>query len=313
MLIVGEVHTRVLPTGDEFRALESLVALVAGESVESHQRPILFARSPETLVGVDCPVAAAGPVRQVRGIGTAVARASVTGGRIVQGSAYATVVQAGYSTRKPWSHYLARRGRIEALGRTRWTELADAFAMVTAAADTALDLGGIAGRVLERVRSRTAPDAADWLKATRTRTRWVARMDTPGVGRPEAQFLLLDDGVRVLRLTGGPLPAAALAAACEDIALHDWLLTTVHDLIRKARIGAGARAEVVDRLAPALDHLRPLWMPNPRGHEFTGTLWDLLDAKAGFERDWLNCVDLIRDQVSLAGVRTASLGAQPKA
>jgi hypothetical protein len=300
VLIVGEVHTGLLRgrdplTGEDARVL---VDLVAGEPVLVSERPRSYVRSPARPVGVDCALGVPAPARQVRGIGTAVQRAAITDGHVVQGSAHATIVAGAYSSRQPWSHYLARPGVIETVGRTRWTELAEAFALPRRD-PAALDLGAIADRASGQVQ-RSVPAAGQSgrrLRLARTRLRWVVET-APGVEEPShIQFGLLGDEMRLLRFTA-PDNASAdrLAALCEDVALHDWLLTTLIEIVRRAAIGVLGRDEALKRLTPAVDHLLHLWLPGARGDHFSDELWRALERRAGFSRQWSLLAHRIRDQ-----------------
>jgi hypothetical protein len=302
VLIVGEVQTGLLRgsrpvTPDEARRL---VDLVAGEPVLVSERPVSYVRSPEKPVGVDCPLGVAGQARQVRGVGTVLRRASVTGGHVVQGSAYATLLRAEQSTRLPWSHYLARPGVIETLGRSRWAELADALAAPRAAGEE-LDLGALAARATEAVQGRVTPGPVP-LRSGRTRLRWVARLDPGGNGPARPHLSVGGDDLRVLRLTVADATSASVAAVGEDVALHDWLLTTLLELVRKAAIGVNSRAAALDKLMPAIDYLLHLWMPAARGDELTDQVWQVLERRPGFSRQWETLVHRIRDQLSVGAV-----------
>jgi len=140
VLIVGEVHTGLLrgrgPVTNDLA--QRLVDLVKGDRVLVSERPMACVRSPARPVGVDCLLTAPGPSRQVRGVGTAIQRSSITGGHVVQGSVHTTVVRGEHGARQPWSHYLARPGVIETLGRARWPDLAAALATVFTASDEIL-------------------------------------------------------------------------------------------------------------------------------------------------------------------------------
>src|SRR5882724_281415 len=162
VLIVGEVDTGLLRGRDPSSTDDGrrLVDLVLGERVLVATRPRGYVRSPERPVGVDCPLGAPGAARQVRGIGTALQRAAITDREVVQGSAYATLVQAGQSARQPWSHYLARPGFIETVGRTRWAELADSLA-APERPPGALDLGAVARRATDDVQASARGGGAD--------------------------------------------------------------------------------------------------------------------------------------------------------
>ncbi len=305
MLVVGEVHTGLLRGRDPATLEESqrFVDLVAGEPVLVSQRPISYVRSPAVPVGVDCALVPAGSSRQVRGVGTVLQRAAITGGHVLQGSAWATLEPGGGSTRRPWSHYLARPGVVEALGRVNWPDLAAAFAGLDHP-DATLDLGAVAARALDNVQRATARPGTSRLRSARTRVRWLAQAGDADV---PVRFALRRTDLRVIHLTAPGLSAVHLAALCEDIALHDWLLTTLIEAVRKAAPGVLARDEALRRLAPVIDYLLHLWMPDARGDAFSARVWATLEARPGFTRQWETLVRRIRDQLSAGAV--ASLAA----
>jgi hypothetical protein len=307
VLIVGEVDTGLLrgrdpSSGDDGRRL---VDLVAGERVLISTRPRGHVRSPERPVGVDCPLGAAGSSRRVRGIGTVLQRAAITDGQVVQGWAYATIVAEGTGARRPWSHYLARPGFIEASGRVRWDELADAFA-APRPDQAALDVGAIARRVTAEVQAATRSGRTVALRAARSQLRWVAQVRPAATDLVDVHLNVYDRRLRLLRFGTAQATAGRIAAACADLALHDWLVTTLIESVRKASIGVESRAETLDRLRPAIDHLLHLWMPAAGGDDFAEQLWAVLDRRAGLSRQWDSLVHRIRDQVSV-GVATVAL------
>ncbi|MCU7728693.1 SCO2521 family protein [Actinoplanes sp. KI2] len=292
VLVVGEVDTGLLRGRDPSSSDDdgrSLVELVAGERVLVHTRPRSYVRSPERPVGVDC---ALGPVR---GIGTALQRAAITDNEVVQGSAYATIVPSAHTARRPWSHYLAQPGRIETLGKPRWDAIADALGSPDRA-PAALDLGAVAQRATNEVQSATRGGPEDSFRAARSRLRWVAR---PGRSLSGVHFEVHDRRLRLLRFTAGECDADRLAAACEDIALHDWLLSTLIESVRKSAAGLRPRADTLRRLGPAVDHLLHLWMPAARADELTEAMWTVLERRAGFTRQWTTLATRIRDQFSV--------------
>lgn len=311
VLVVGEVHTGLLRGRDPMSAHEAavLVDLVAGEPVLRRDRPRSYVRSPERPVGVDCPLGAPAPARQVRGIGTVLQRAAITGGHVVQGTAWTTVTPAtGTGGRRPWSHYLARLGVIETLGRIRPAELTDAFA-APGRAPGSLDLGEIAGLASDLVQSTVPPGgrARERLRLPRTRLRFVAE-EGDSAGSP--RFTVHDDQLRTMRVI---VPAGAeprlLLAFAEDLALHDWLLTSVIGIVEKAAIGALPRDESLGRLRPAVDYLLHLWLPAGRGGELAGHLWETLERGAAFSRQWALLRDRIRDQFAIGAVTALSAAA----
>ena len=307
MLIVGDVQTGILrghpEAGDDVRRL---VDLVAGEQVMVSERPLPLVRSPETRSGVDCPLLAPGSGRHLRGVGTVIQRSSITGGQVLQGSAYATVSRAASGGRQPWSHYLARPGVVETLSRTRWDELADSLA-AAGPPGAELDLEAIAGRAMDSVQWAVGAAEQHPLRASRTGLRWVARVEP---GRPfEVRFAVRKDHRRLLRITVPETSAAVLAAAGEDVALHDWLLTTLIEAVRKAAIGRLPRRDAVARLVPAIDHLLHLWLPGAHGDELSGEVWAVLEQRPGFSRQWQALVARIRDQLSVGAVESLSAAA----
>ncbi|WP_067500864.1 SCO2521 family protein, partial [Actinoplanes sp. TFC3] len=267
MLIIGEVHTGLLRGRDPATPQEAarFVDLVAGERVLISQRPISYVRSALNPVGVDCSLVGAGSARQVRGVGTVLTRAALTGGHAVQGSVYATIEPASATDRQPWSYYLARPGVVEAIGRLRWPELSESLASDT----PALDLGAIAARTVELVQRTSGRPGTSRLRSSRTRLRWLA------VSEPDTAvvFRLGRGDQRALRLAAAGRSPGELAALCEDVALHDWLLTTLIEAIRKAAPGVLARDEALRRLDPVIDYLLHLWMPGARGGELADQVW----------------------------------------
>ncbi|MFI7547315.1 SCO2521 family protein [Actinoplanes sp. NPDC049599] len=311
MLIAGEVHTGLLRGSDPVTAdrARRLVDLVVGEPVLVSHRPMAYVRSPEIPVGVDCGIGGAGAGRRVRGVGTALQRAAITGGHVVQGSAATTLVRAGGSTRQPWSHYLTRPGVIETLGRTRWDEVAEALTGTDRPGPT-LDLGAMAGRVADRVQRAAPRGGPAPLRASRTRLRWTAR---PGE-QPLVRFSVRADDLRLLELSVPAEPAGLageLTALAEDVALHDWLLSTLLELVGKSALGVVDRQAALQRLVPAIDYLLHLWMPGARGGEISAAVWASLDRRPGFSRQWQTLVHRIRDQLS-AGAVAALAAAGPR-
>jgi hypothetical protein len=310
MLIAGEVHTGLLRGPDPVTAEQArrLVDLVVGEPVLVSHRPIAYVRSPRIPVGVDCGLGGA-TTRQVRGVGTALQRAAITGGHVVQGSAAATLVRADGSARRPWSHYLTRPGVIETLGRTRWDDVAAALAGPERPG-AALDLGAMAGRVTDRVQRSVPGGGPVRLRAARTRLRWTARIGE----RAPVRFSVRSDDLRMLELSVDaerPGLAAELTALAEDVALHDWLLSTLLEIVGKSAVGVVERRTALDRLLPAIDYLLHLWMPGARGDDLSTEVWAALDRRPGFGRQWATLVHRIRDQLSVGAV-TALAAAGPR-
>lgn len=282
-----------------------MLCLLVGERVRRSERPIMYAVSPDLLTGVDCRLATSSGAR-VRGIGTVVSRAAITGGHVLQGSTYAQVVTSGANRRLPWSHYLSRPGVIETLGKTDRVDLAGGF-LTAKQAPISLDLGAISGRVMDMVQRSTELDRIPPFKMARTRLRWVVSVDAAQPAASHARFTINSATVRTLRLTVVENDLSAAVELCEDLALHDWLLTALLEMIQRSRIGEGPRPQVVDRLRPAIDYLLHLWMPAARLKESMLPLWGSLERQPGFTKQWEASVSRIRDQVALSTI--AQLGA----
>jgi len=297
---MGEVHTGLLRNSvaiSPAKAIE-LLGFVVGAKVRTFERPISQAISPERLTGVDCQLTGSTAGR-MRAVGTVISRAAITGGHLVQGSAYVQVVQGTAGRRLPWSHYLASPGNVETVGKTTPASVTDGFVSARSATDI-LDLAAIAGRTMEMVQSNGQLDHSPPFRTQRTRLRWLTT--TAGEDDAAITFRLEPDQIRTVRLPDRDLDPTAIATLCEDLALHDWLLTTLVSLIRRAPIGSGDRIAVIDRLQPALDYLLHLWMPAARIDTALVDLWDAMERRPGLTRQWQATVSRIRDQLALAAV-----------
>lgn len=302
MLTLGEVHTGLLRNRASVtqHLATQVLSLLLGERVRRSERPIVHAVSPDLLTGVDCRLATSSGAR-VRGIGTVVSRAAITGGHVLQGSTYAQVVKSDADRRLPWSHYLSRPGAIETLGKTDRADLTGGF-LTAKQAPVSLDLGAISGRVVDTVQRSAGLDHTLPFRMARTRLRWVVAVDAAQPAASRAKFTIDSATVRTLRLivVENDLPAAI--EFCEDLALHDWLLTALLEMIERSRIGASPRPQVVDRLRPAIDYLLHLWMPAARLNESMLPLWGILERQPGFTKQWEASVSRIRDQVALSTI-----------
>ncbi|GAA1293403.1 hypothetical protein Psi02_43250 [Planotetraspora silvatica] len=293
MLVMGEVHTGLLQNSGEIpeSTCRDVLQLLSGERVRVSRRPIVYAVSPDLLTGVDCRLPSASQSR-IRGAGTVLSRSSITGGRVVQGSSFTRIERSGSDRRQPWSHYLARPGVVEVLGKVKSRDLADGFAEDPPA--DGLDLGAISARFLDVVQSSPLLDRRAPFKIARTRLRWVAEE-----GEPAIRFTLHSEQMRTVRLVHTGEFTPAVADLCEDLALHDWLLTALLVIIERARIGGTPGPEAAVKLAPAVDHLLHLWMPSARVDDVLSAYWESLDRRPGFTRQWQSLVDRVRDQLAV--------------
>lgn len=299
VLACGEVRTCVLPCLQplDARAATQLLRLRADERVLVSERPNLYALSPQTLTGVDCRLPTANGAK-VRVVGTVAVRAALTEGRVLQTNAHFRAPAQGPDHRQPWGHYLIRPGVVEPLGKL--PEQGVAQGILAGGRPGELDLGLIADSVLTPlVRHPLLDQRVPFKRSRRTRLRWAALRAPHGQGPSIAGFTLAEDDLRtvLLRVPEGTEPAA-IAALCEDFALHDWLLTTVVRLL-DGRLGPVEGPAAAAALRPVVEHLLHLWMPRARGDRTLRVLWDVLEQDPGFSRQWDNLVQRVRDRLAL--------------
>jgi hypothetical protein len=299
LLALGETHTALLHSSLPLTlvAAERLVGLDRGERVRVSQRPIAHVASTAVLTGVDCRL----PTRtgaKAHGVGTVAGRVSITGGHVLQASARIGLAASSQPYRRAWSHYLARPGCVELIGKADLTDLADGF-IAEARHPDVLDLGSVGARLILGVQRSSDLDHRAPLKAARAKLRWAARpaLDPDLVG---ARFTIERNGLRTLVVWCDPADLDAVGDFCDDVALHDWLLTTLLHMIEDGHGGAPEDRALVERLRPVVTHLLHLWMPEARLTPTVAQLWRSLDVRPGFTRQWRSSVDRIRDQLTLS-------------
>ncbi|MFD0856834.1 SCO2521 family protein [Actinomadura adrarensis] len=300
-LTFGAVRTGLLlhSTAVTQELAAELLGFVPGEQVRQARRPMGYAISPEILTGVDCDLPSRSGSR-VRGIGTFASTATITGGRVLQGSSCARVRPAGQDYRMPWSHYLARPGAVEAVGRLNTDDVADGFASGRSRTNGPL-VAQIADHVMSKVQSSPLLDGRRPFSCPRTTLRWTLETPPPGPDTIDRiHFAETDSETRTLRLVlhGGRLPL--IRTFVENLALHDWLLTVLRTLVEKAAPGTGGTDKVVARLRPAIDHILHLWMPEARIDQTLRPFWQDLESHSGLTAQWKLLENRIRDQVALA-------------
>jgi hypothetical protein len=305
MLMLGEVSSGLLrnSTSVPRDVATDILRLRPGEPVRWSMRPIAYAASPDLLTGVDCRLATRSD-SAVRGIGTVTSHAVLTGGRVLQGSAHTVLDRSATDRRLPWSHYLSRPGVVELVGRVADADLATGFA-APVHAPGCLDLASVARRTMNSVQDSPGLDGRPPLRTARTRLRWVA---IPGeVADLEVSLSIDREELRtlVVRVPGAP-ELGTVVALCEDIALHDWLLTALLEQIERSQIGTGTPVQVFRRLKPAIDELLHLWMPAARVDPSLERVWDSLERRPGFSRQWRASVDRVRDQLTVGGIALLS-------
>lgn len=307
-LAVGEIRTGLLRNSRTLphSAVAELLNLLPGEPVRRSERPIAHALSPDVVNGVDCQIATKSGGR-VRAVGTILTHAVIVGGRVLQTSSYTTIASHGSQRRLPWSHYTARPGRIESVAKAGLADLAAGY-LALDQEPGCLDLGSVSERLARRLQSSAVLDGHQPLRFQWTRLRWAARYGLDDdAAEPSAQFELVDDTVRLLSLRiprppatpGGAADMGAILELCRDLALHDWVLTTLTRRIERADPGSGDRRRTAAELGPAIDHLLPLWMPGARVADELSAVWEGFERRPGFSRQWESAVSRVRDQLAL--------------
>jgi len=299
MLTVGEVHTGLIQhatalSGDQ---CTEVLSCREGEAVLRSERPTAYAVSPDVLTGVDCLLPSASG-RRVRAAGTVSARTVITGGRIVQGSARARIRRGEAGRRLPWSHYLATPGEVETIGKADWSDVGRGFLATGATVPDRLDVTAISVRALESVQQAQMLDRRPPLRTPRTSLRWVIRTDNDR-DRAEGVFTVATPTVRTLELTVGRSEVPDAIALCEDLGLHDWLLTTLGSLLEWSLTSPRPASDKVVRLRPVIEHLLHLWMPGARVADGLRPVWSDIEHRPGFSRQWDASVSWIRDQVTV--------------
>lgn len=299
MLTFGEIHTGLLQNSTALPSerVSALLDLVVGERVRRSERPIARAVSPDRLTGVDCSLPS-GSQRDTRGIGTVVSHLAITGGHVVQGSTQATIAPVRRNgLRLPWSHYLAQPGMIEPIGKLNLTDVATGFLAGSRRATT-LDVGAISGREIDEIQASPLIDRKRPFRTSRTVLRWAVL--PPSEEGNSASFSIDSKTMRTLLVHSEEHAADELQLLCEDLALHDWLLTTILTLLDSSLDTQGSRAQRVRKLHPAVEWLIHLWLPAAHVDPSLQPLWDTLDARSGFTKQWRTSVDRIRDQLNLS-------------
>jgi hypothetical protein len=301
VITCGEVRTCLLPTRDALdeRRAGALLRLRPDERVGISRHPNRSVASPDILTGVDCVLPTDTGTR-VRAVGTVRTHALLVEGRVLQSTAFFSLPAAGAERRHAWGYYLARPGCLVPIGRLPRKPVGRGFLLGHRPGQ--LDIGSIAEGMLARVcrRSRIL-DHDPPLTTADTHLRWTAVTATAGE-QPSSLFTKGPDGLRTveLRLPSGVPPTAAVKL-CEDLALHDWLLTTVADRLDGLRTDADTRA-VLTVVRPLVDHLLHLWMPGARVDRTLRTAWRQLEETPGYSRQWKALTQRIRDQLALRAI-----------
>jgi hypothetical protein len=297
MLIIGEIRTCLLRNSSRLSrpAVAQLLGFKPGKRVLATDRPVNRSVSPDVMIGVDCRLATE-PLVRARGIGTVATHAVVTGGLVLQSSARARLERAAVGHRQAWSHYANRHGVIEVISRAEVGQLARGHR--TAEPDgVVLDLGSVSERMIRLVQRRPQLDHETVVRVRPTRMRWTA--SPCDRAEPSVRLHMDSEVLRTVELT---MPADLLDLAvrfCEDLALHDWLITALGGAIDQADQDMAAGEDPIAALTPAVERLIHLWMPGAHVDLPMRRLWGALEERPGFSLQWNAQVARIRDLVAL--------------
>jgi hypothetical protein len=184
---------------------------------------------------------------------------------------------------------------LEILGKASEESLATGFLRGPSTTKD-LDLGAVDARALASIQRSEHLDHTPPFRSRRTRLRWSAETSD---GEQGIAFTLGADGLRTVRLRAPEPNPRALADFCADLALHDWLLSTLLDLVDRAVARRRPAAELIGMLRPGIDHLVHAWMPAAHAGKALDRIWQELDLRSGFSLQWQKTVERIRDQLSV--------------
>ncbi|WP_041540432.1 SCO2521 family protein [Catenulispora acidiphila] len=294
-LALGEIRTCLIQNRGTLSQPTSvaLMQLTPGSPVSKVDRPVRRVVSPEQVTGVDCRLQIAREGRG-RAIGTVLSHAVVTNGRILQGTAHAALTKATSDERREWQHYLRRRGALEVLGSPKPQNVIDGY-LTDLSPARGLDLTSISDRIIDTVQQSNLLNHSTALRASTAVVRWAATLAPDA--KPTVGILKSDlSNFHVIRLSGTPEDLPMLIRFCQEFALHEWLLTTVQDvIIPRAETDIARDRDPLDALLFALNELVPLWMPPTYLSPGMKALWDALESRTHFSLLFGRQVSRIRD------------------
>ena len=293
-VVLGAVTTGLLNTSEPLpmEAARQALALLPGVSAEWRRHPIEQVVSPDLFFGLDCRLAVRSGA-QPRAIGTARARALLTAGHVLQGSASVAVVLGASKRRLPWAHYAARTGTVEAINKAEPADLVTGF-LNPGPGSNQLDLDKTGSYVMSLLSRVPQVDRQARLKTQTRRLLWAAHLKD--IAEPEGRVEAGDDGEFRVQMDTPPRLLPMVVEFCEVLALHDWLLAALKNAFdRSAR--RGRRAE--DEIGPALSCLGHIWNPLAHLPSEMRWLWEALEDEAQLSWEWQSTLTRVRDKVTL--------------
>lgn len=293
-VVLGAVTTGLLNTSEPLPldAAQQALALVPGVKADWRRHPVEQVVSPDLFFGLDCRLAVQSG-SQPRIIGTARARAILTAGHVLQGSARVDVLLDASKRRLSWSHYMAHPGVVEAINKADPSDIVAGF-LRGQVGRSLLDLGNTGAQVMSLLDQAPQIDRRSRLKTQTHRLIWAAlvKEDTEPDGHIEAG----EDGVFRVRMSTPSVLLPQFVEFCEILALHHWLLASLKNAFdRSSRKGRRADGE----LDPALSYLGHVWNPTAHLPHEMRWLWDALEDEAQLSWEWQTTLTRVRDKVTL--------------
>lgn len=303
-VVLGEVRTGLIAHHRALRRAEAeelLGWLVPGGRALSWERPIAHALSAPVITGLDCALALGAEGRRTtRAVGTVSSRAALTAGTILQCSTIAEVRPAATAQRRSWSSYISRPGVVEIFPAHRGEPVAEGFLGEGGERAGVADFGAIGERLARRAQNAPLLEGRAPLLFRWTRLRFAVTPPDGGPGGAPTDGTVLrlgESGMRTLRIREVSAAVPDIAEFCGDLALHDWILTTVIRCLDQLS-GAKPERELAD-IEAIVSRLLHLWMPAARVNTELRVLWSEFERTPGFTRQWESLVARMRDHIAL--------------
>jgi hypothetical protein len=200
-------------------------------------------------------------------------------------------------TQRPITHAVSRElfvgidcgipemsGALETVGKADQTSLRDAHLAADRTRST-MGMSAFCDSVLAMVQRSPLLDGDSPLKAGRTVLWWAAQSE-PDPQKRWVRFTLGEDSLRTLSLVWDLPGVGDIVELCEDVARHDWLLTTVSAIAERVQPDPGdvGASNKFARRAQAVRELQHLWMPDARLSALVREAWHALERRPGFSR-----------------------------
>lgn len=293
-VVLGAVTTGLLNTSEPLPldAAQQVLALIPGVQADWRRHPVEQVVSPDLFFGLDCRLAVSSG-GQPRIIGTTRARAILTAGHILQGSARVDILLGASDRRKSWSHYMAHVGVAEAINKADPVDVVTGF-LRGEPRKSVLDLGNTGAYVMSLLEQAPQIDQRARLKASTHLLLWAVQVQEED--EPDCRIEAGEDGVFRVRVSTPSHLLPAFVEFCEILALHHWLLIALKNAFdRSARRGRRGEAE----LAPALSYLGHVWNPTAHLPREMKLFWETLESEAQLSWEWLTTLTRVRDKVTL--------------